>query len=341
MITHIRLTNFRKFSQLDLKTDNKIVILVGPNAVGKTSVLEAIYLTGTSKSHRTNDQSLLIASGQEFGIVEISASKEYKVVIHKEGKTNFINEVNYSKLSDFIGNLEIIMVSPLDIELITGSKGSKRRFLDLEISLLDKSYLRAINAYKKLLKERNEVLKSYNDDKKVILDVLTVQLVDLINDLARKRIDFIKLLNEQLKKVTKRLNCEDLRLEYQASYEINQIKKSFDNRLAYDLLTKTTNIGLHRDDFKIFINNQLIQDYASEGQIRTAILAIKLALKEIYTLKGKKIILLLDDIFASIDQKRINYLLEYIKNEEQTFITTTSILNVPDELIRKAKIIKL
>ncbi|MDE5856545.1 MAG: hypothetical protein K2H06_05815 [Anaeroplasmataceae bacterium] len=119
------------------------------------------------------------------------------------------------------------------------------------------------------------------------------------------------------------------------------MEESFKSKLSYDLLTKTTNIGLHRDDFKIELNSLEAKEFASEGQMRNAILAIKFALKEIYKEKGQDIILLLDDVFASIDQKRINHIMEYIKNEHQTFITTTSLFNIPDELLKEAQIIRL
>ncbi|MDE5715284.1 MAG: hypothetical protein K2I42_04035, partial [Anaeroplasmataceae bacterium] len=128
---------------------------------------------------------------------------------------------------------------------------------------------------------------------------------------------------------------------YIPTYDINDLQKSFDNKFNYDLLTKTTNIGLHRDDFVIKINQKRASDYASEGQMRTICLAIKLALDEIYKKNNKEVILLLDDVFASIDQKRMNSIMEYIKGENQTIITTTSLFNIPDGLLKNALIIKL
>lgn len=180
MIKTIKLKNFRKFKELQLETANQIIIFSGPNASGKTSVLESIYLTSTSKSHRTLDLTSLILNEEDFSIIEIEDLKKYKVILSKEGKRNYINNVEYSKLSDFIGNLKVVMFSPHDLELIQGSKGVRRRFLDLEISLLDKTYLRAITAYKKILKERNEILKKYNQDNELILKVLTTQLIEEI-----------------------------------------------------------------------------------------------------------------------------------------------------------------
>lgn len=341
MIKNIELENFRKFKSLNINTESKIVILTGPNAIGKTSVLESIYLTSTSKSHRTTELKDVIEENSEYSIIKINSNKRFKLVLSKDGRKSFINEKEYSKLSDFIGNLNVMMFSPLDIELITGQKGTRRRFLDIEISLLDKLYLKEITAYRKLLKERNELLKLYKEENKLMLDVITNQLIEILNVIANKRIRFINLINDYLKGISNKLECESIELNYLPTYDLKNINKSFENKLAYDLISKTTNIGLHRDDFEIKINNKDISSFGSEGQMRNTILAIKLAIMEIYKKEDKDIILLLDDVFASIDQKRINKIMEYIKTEKQTFITTTSLFNIPDELLKEAKIIKL
>lgn len=341
MIHHLEIVHFRKFSNLTLDFKNKITVFTGPNAVGKTTILEAIYLISTSKSHRTNDLSTLIQNNENYLSVEIYSTKKFKMILSKEGKKSFINDISYPKLSDFIGGLPVILFSPSDLELIQGSKSVRRRFLDLELSLIDKSYLRAIMGYKKLLKERNDLLKIYTEDKKLVLNVITTQILEYISKLYQIRTNFLERLNSKLKMVCEHLECEQIKLSYIPSYDIHHLEDSFQSKLYYDLLTKTTNIGLHRDDFKIELDTLEAKEFASEGQMRNAILAIKFALKEIYKEKGQEIILLLDDVFASIDQKRINHIMEYIKNEHQTFITTTSLFNIPDELLKEAQIIRL
>ena len=185
MIKNIELEKFRKFKSLNINTESKIVILTGPNAIGKTSVLESIYLVSTSKSHRTTELKDVIEENSEYSIIKINSDKRFKMVLSKEGRKSFINEKEYSKLSDFIGNLNVMMFSPLDIELINGQKGTRRRFLDIEISLLDKVYLKEITAYRKLLKERNELLKLYKEENKLMLDVITNQLIFCTSRLFR------------------------------------------------------------------------------------------------------------------------------------------------------------
>ena len=191
MIQNLEITHFRKFSNLKLEFKNKTIIFTGPNAVGKTTILEAIYLISTSKSHRTNDLSSMIQNNEEFATIEIQSDKKFKIILTKEGKQSYINDISYPKLSDFIGGFPVIMFSPSDLELIQGSKSVRRRFLDLELSLIDKSYLRAIMGYKKLVKERNELLKVYTEDKKLVLDVITNQIFEYISKIYQIRTRFL------------------------------------------------------------------------------------------------------------------------------------------------------
>ena len=145
MIKEIKLKNFRTFDDIKFNLNNSLVIFSGKNAVGKTSILESIFLCSTSKSHRENDLENLIKDDKDFMSCEITANKNYKVIISREEKNYFINKSLYKRLSDFIGDLKVVMFSPLDLELIDGTKLRKRRFLDLEISLIDKEYLRRIS----------------------------------------------------------------------------------------------------------------------------------------------------------------------------------------------------
>lgn len=341
MISSIQLTQFRRFSKFNLNCNQKVIIITGPNATGKTSILESIYLTATSKSHRTNELDTLILKNETYAVVDLQTDQHFKVVLSKEGRSFSINDVPYSKISDFIGHLSVVLFSPTDIELIRGSKAIRRHFLDLQLSLLDQRYLRLITEYKHLLKERNELLKQYQPDSKAVLDIITAQLIDRLQPLYQKRCDFIQALNVELQNVCKNLECEQITLQYKPTYSIDQPLQSFQARSNLDIVTKTTGIGLHRDDFTIEINQLNASSYGSEGQIRTTALAIQLALKNVYQKTKSEVILLLDDVFASLDQKRINHIMDYIKQEHQTFITTTSLFNIPDELLKDAKIVKL
>lgn len=342
MIKKIELTNFRGFKNLEINTDNRLVIITGNNAVGKTSVLESIYYVATSKSHRTNELDSLIKDDSEFVKINIIANKKYTSIISKEGKTNSINGVVIKKISDYIGSLKAVMFSPLDLELINGSKNIRRNFLDLQISILDKVYLYHLNNYKHLLKERNILLKENNSDLKM-LNILTKSLAIETKNIYLKRIDFINQVNDLLKETKKSLKMkEDVVLKYNPSYDSNDIEKSFLNKINYDILTKTTNSGTHRDDFSIYIDNHEANIYASQGQRRQIVIALKICLKElIYKYTKEEPVLLLDDVFNELDQIRQNDLIDFLKDSNQTIITTTNLLNVPDSILKDSIIIHL
>jgi len=341
MIKEIRLKNFRIFDDIKFDTSNSLVIFSGKNAVGKTSILEAIYLASTSKSHRTNDIESIIKSNKEFASSEIISNKNYKVVISNDKKTYFINKAEYKRVSDFIGELKVVMYSPFDLNLIDGAKNIRRRFLDLEISLNDKEYLRNLSIYKKLLNERNELLKTNKLDK-TLLNVLTKELIKYVDLIYKKRISFINALNDNLLEISKNLNFLDIKLEYESTYDPINIEYSFNSKLERDIFTKTTNIGPHRDDFKIFINNHLALEYASNGEKHLICIAIKIALKEyIKTKCNDEPILLLDDLFVALDKDKIKKITEYVKKSKQAFITTTSILDIPDEILKDALVLRI
>ena len=340
MIKKIHLTNFRCFDDISFDTYNSLVILSGKNATGKSSTLESIYICSTSKSYRENDLDLVIKDGCNNSIIEIEDEKKFKIVISKEGNSYFYNKKQYKKIADFIGNIKVVIFSPYDLNLINGGKSFRRRFLDLNISLIDKNYLNAFRSYKKLLHERNEYLKQNNIDEKY-LNVITESLIKYLKDILNARVNFIFELNSYLEKICLDMEIEKISLNYIKTYG-EDILKSFNDKLRYDMLTKSTNIGIHRDDLEILINDKDSKSFASEGQARTAVLALKLAL--INYIKEKtnvEPIVLLDDVFAALDNTRIVKITNYIKGFKQAFITTTSTLGIPDELLKNSLVIRL
>ena len=340
MIKKIHLTNFRCFDDISFDTYNSLVILSGKNATGKSSTLESIFIASTSKSYRENDLDLVIKNGKDNAIIEIEDDKQYKVVISKEGNSFFYNKKQYKKIADYIGNLKVVIFSPYDLNLINGGKSFKRRFLDLNISLINKNYLNAFRAYKKLLHERNEYLKESKIDNKY-LDVITRSLIQVMEDVLNERLKFINELNIYLKIICKDMKIENISLNYVKTYG-DDILKSFNDKLKYDMITKSTNLGIHRDDLEILINGFDAKSFASEGQARTVVLALKLALINYIKEKTKiEPIVLLDDVFAALDNTRIVKITNYIKGFKQAFITTTSTLGIPDELLEKSLVIRL
>ena len=340
MIKSIRLTNFRLFEKKEINVNNSFVIFSGKNATGKTSVLEAIYLASTTKSERTNDLSNVITFGKEYSKIEIDDDKKYKVTISKDGKGLFINNREIKKTGEYIGNLNVCMISPSDISLVNGSKLEKRRFLDLNISLLDKMYLNMSGRYKKLLNERNALLKEKTIDT-VMLNVLTSDLSEALKVIYEARINFLNKLNNYLKSICSDMHIESIRLLYEPTYNPDDILKSYEAKLSYDMFNKITSIGSHRDSFKILINENDASQFASEGQSRIIYIALKLALKKIITESKGEPILLLDDIFQALDNTRIASLTKYVKESKQVFITTTSVLDIPDDILSDSVVIRI
>ena len=340
MIKKIKLKNFRLFDEVEFDTNNSFIIFSGKNAHGKTSIIESIFIASTTKSHRDNDLKNVIKFNEPFSVIEINEDKKYKVVISKEKKTLFINNTEIKKASDYLGGFNSIMISPIDIELIRGTKGDKRRFLDLNISMLNKKYLSESSKYKKALNERNLLLKEKNIDEK-LLNILTEQLCESIKYIYDSRIYLIDKINYYLVDICKNMKIENIKLIYDASYNPENIKKSFEDKKSSDIRYQITQIGTHRDSFKILINNLDAQTFASEGQSRIIYIAIKLALCKLMSELNSEPILLLDDIYQALDKDRIEALTSYLKNMKQVFITTTSILEISDELLKNALVLRI
>ena len=342
MIKNINLKGFRIFDHISLNINNNLIILVGPNASGKTSILESIYFISRCKSHRTNDLNNLINNNHNFSIIELNNDNNiYKMVISKNGKKALINDNEYKKISDDIGNIKTVMFSPNNLDLIYGSKNERREFLDIELSMIDKKYLYEMKKFRKFLKERNEILKIYDDTKKVILDVITKELIESEKIIYDYRNKFINDINVYLGKIHKDLYNEKVEIKYNPNVLRDNLDNIYNNKLEYDLLTKMTNNGIHRDDILFILNDKEALSYASQGQVRSIVLSIKIAVfyyfKKIYK---NDVILLLDDVFSELDNERVNNLVKFLLNDNQTFITTTSIELIPQALRNKAQIIK-
>lgn len=332
MIDKIRLINFRNFKDIRLNTGNNLVILLGRNAVGKTSVLEAIYYLCTTKSHRTSNYLNLINYDSNYAKIIMSYNKSiYEVVINKNKKTCLINNKEINRLA-FIGQVKIILFTPYDLNLVNGPKEEKRKFLDLNISLFDNKYLGYLLNYKKLLKKRNEVLKAKKTDY-ALLKVLTSSIKPYTLYINEARTRFINNLNKYLGKI-----CLDLQVD-SISLAPSISSFSYEENLKKDLFYKTTTSGPHRDGFSINIGEKDLKTFGSQGQIKLGVIALKLSLYEIMK-ENSKPILLLDDIFAELDSEKQIKLVNYLNNY-QTFITTTSLAEIPSELLKKALIIEL
>ena len=335
MIKKLELTNIRLFKNISFNFNKNIVIFIGKNAIGKTTILESLYFYTLLKSPRTNVDKEIIKFNEDFGVIKVISDKEYKIVIN-EAKKAFINNNEVKVLKEYIGINNVVMFSPNDLDLIYGSPSYRRKFLDINISQISRQYINNLNDYKKVLKERNEILKSEKIDN-ILLDVITKKLIDLAKPIIKFRYEFIKELNENLVK----LSDEEIVLEYSSSTTYKNIDLDFNKSLDLDIFNKLTNKGPHRDDIKFYIDKK-DSSFASQGQVRTICLAIKLTLiKIIKKYKKNNPIILLDDVLSELDIDRKNKLFSMLDDNYQIFISATDLDSIDPKLLDKAQIIKL
>ena len=347
-IRNLNLTNFRNYDELSVTFSNQTNIIIGKNAQGKTSILESLYILGLTKSHRGNKDRDVIKTNTEYAKINSLINLndrdiELDIVISKIGKKAKYNQIELEKLSEYIGILNVVMFAPEDLDLIKGNPQVRRKFLDLEIGQISKEYLYSLLNYRKILKQRNDLLKAMqlNQDKDMmLLDILTDQLIGYLEEVVEQRKIFISKIDKYTNKIYKYLSNseENLKVKYLPSIDSNY-KKEFVSKYKYDIITGTTNIGAHRDDIEFYIDNHYIKTHASQGEMRSAVLSVKLALIDyIYDYKNDYPVLLLDDVLSELDEERQNNLINYIQNKTQNFITSTEINGINLKKINKYKL---
>ena len=350
-IKKLKLTNFRNYEKLEAKFSNHTNIFIGKNAQGKTSILESLHILGLTKSHKVNKDRDVIKTTTEYAkinsLINLNDKDiELDIIISKIGKKAKYNHIELEKLSEYIGILNVVIFAPEDLDLIKGNPQIRRRFLDLEIGQISKQYLYSLLNYKKVLKQRNDLLKAMqlNKDKDMmLLDIITDQLIGYLEEIVEQRKQFITKINDYTNIIYKHLsNSEDnMLIKYIPSVEKNY-KKEFISKYKYDIITGTTSLGAHRDDVEFYLNNQVIKTYSSQGEMRSSVLSVKLALIDfIYDYKDDYPILLLDDVLSELDEDRQNNLIDYIQNKTQNFITSTEINGINIKKIKIYKIFKI
>ena len=349
-IEKIILRNFRNYEKIDLDLSAGVNVFVGSNAQGKTNLLEAIHYLSSFVSYRTFADKDLVYWKKSFfyikGVVnkkgypnniEVSYSSENK----KYDKKVKINGKKLERLYAGIGKVNTIIFTPEDIYLVKGSPVMRRNFLDKDIIQISSIYGQYLRNYYKILRHRNSVLKNMRKNKEINIEQLNVwnkQLVEKGSYIIVKRLKIIKKISLLARLQHRKLTGgkENLVLKYLSSlkieenFSLEEIKKIFIKEL-YKVLDKEiyegkTLLGPHRDDLEILINDKSAKLYASQGQQRTAVLALKLS--ELELIKGEKgsyPILLLDDVFSELDKERRERFLSLISEKVQTFITATSI----------------
>lgn len=336
-INRLVLENFRNYKYLDASFHKDINIIYGDNAQGKTNILEAIYLLASTKSQsKSSDKEIINFNSNESLIHStfFENSIEIKVDINlrkSEKKEIYLNNIKIIKLRDYIGKINVIFFSPDDLKIVKSSPNIRRNFIDTELCQIDRIYLENLSIYKKILEQRNILLKKIykNKDDSLLktLDIWDEQLVKYGVEIIKLRQYFINELSELSNKRHKIItqNNNNLDIIYKKNVLENEFIKKLKLNREKDLITNSTSIGPHRDDIEFKINNIDVKTYGSQGQQRTVALVLKLS--EIEILKNKYMkepILLLDDVLSELDKNRQKMLLESVR-DVQTFITCTGV----------------
>ena len=349
IIKSLELADFRNYEKLKIDFSSGTNILYGDNAQGKTNILEAIFVSATTKSHKGSKDKEIIRFGQEEAHVRTILEKdnaEYRVDMHlrkSKSKGIAIDGQKIKRASDLIGRLNVVFFSPEDLSIIKNGPSERRRFMDMELCQLDQIYLNSLSKYNKLVIERNKVLKDLfeHPENSVLLDVQDKQLCEYGSVIIKTREKFIKDLNEIIRPIHEKLTGgkEILSVYYEPNVAFDEFEKKLRASRQKDTYAKQTTVGPHKDDFSFIVQKRVIgenQDnseadnlsegidirkFGSQGQQRTASLSLKLSEIEIVK-KAKKEnpVLLLDDVLSELDSNRQNYLLNTI-GDIQTIIT--------------------
>ena len=320
---------------MSLGFDKSTNIFYGDNAQGKTNILEAVYLSGTTKSHRgTKDKDMIQFGANESHIETIVEKNGIKYQIDMHLKKNSpkgiaINKIPIRKASELFGIINIVFFSPEDLNIIKNGPGERRRFIDLELSQLDKVYLNNLSNYNRIVNQRNHLLKEidYNKGALETLDIWDIQLIQYGNQIIERRQKFIEEISKIISNIHKKLtgNREDIKIVYEPSNGALSFEQALLKNKEKDLRIKSTSVGPHRDDIAFLVSDIDIRKYGSQGQQRTAALSLKLS--EIELVKQSihdTPVLLLDDVLSELDKHRQNYLLDSI-HDIQTLITCTGV----------------
>lgn len=352
-INSLKLLNFRNYEKIEVSFSPNYNIIYGNNGVGKTNLIEGIYVLALTKSFRGSVDKILLMNNKDVcrieGVVKDKYEDKYKIILKDGGKKVKINDNKVEKLSDYISKINVVLFNPDDLRFIKDSPSIRRNSVNLEISQLNNIYLKNLNMYNKLLKQRNSYLKTMNlnaNSYSSYIDVLTEKLIDCGEKIYKSRKEYIDSLNDNLSNYYNEIcDIDDLKLEYVSdfkNFDKDMIINKYRDNLNRDIIMGKTSIGIHHDDIKFKLGKYNIKDYGSEGQQKNAIIAYKLAELDIFKkIKGNYPILILDDLFSELDVNKINNILNLINKDIQTFITTTEIDKINNDILKCSKLFKV
>ena len=336
ILNRIALKNFRTYESLDLALDSGITIVSGTNAAGKTNLVEAINYLSLARTWRSGDDRSLIREGAELACIEADIkegvmSRHIEVELSQNEKRIRLNGKLVRRLSELSKLTNVLLFAPKDVSLFLNGPQERRNYLDVSLSKQSLDYFSLIGKYGKLLKERNAALKAgpSNSD---LVEVLTDQMISIAEPLIRYRSMYVASLNELLPGIVERLTGSktSCRLIYKPFAKpdgsfVDKAKKIYKEALEGDFQRGFTGNGPHREDFSFQLNGKDIAEFGSQGENRTAALALKLAPYFLVEGEAKKPIIVLDDVTSELDANRVERLISLLREMGQVFITATKL----------------
>lgn len=344
LISDVEIQNFRNYNYEKIKLNSNINIFFGDNAQGKTNIVEAIFLSAFGKSFRTSKEKELIKIGENFSNINISYKNQSRDGVVKiqlsDKKSISVNGIKLKKLSELLGNINVVLFTPDDINILKDGPAGRRRFLDMMIGQIRPNYVYNLNMYLKTLEQRNNYIKQINKTQNInedMFDIWDEKLTEYGVKISNYRLEFINKIKEKIKNIHNEIteNKEDIEIEYITdSLNREKLLSLYKERRKLDLIKGYTTKGVQRDDFVIYINGKPVNVYGSQGQHRTSVLSLKLCELDIIKEEiSENPILLLDDFMSELDEKRIKNFLKHIKNT-QVIITCTK--NIEEENVEKS-----
>lgn len=358
-LKNIRLANFKCYETLECSFDENVNGIVGRNGSGKTNLLDAIYYLSFCKSYFSAQDTFSVRFGTDFFAIhgdfynrETQNFTQVSCTYKNGHKSMRANKKEYQRLSSHIGLFPVVMVSPYDSDIINEGSEVRRKFFDTIISQFDAEYLQQLIAYRKLLMQRNALLKQSMDTHQcnhALFDIIDEQLVPIGNFIFSKRAEFIQKIAPVFQKNYQQLSNsqEEVEIQYQSGLQNTTYQDGLQNAIMVDMHSGFTSFGIHKDDFLFLINKQPVKRFGSQGQQKSFSLALRLAQFD-YSYAQKKIkpILLLDDIFDKLDPYRIAELLNMVGQDHfgQVFISDTDenrVCKILDEHAIQHKIVNI
>ena len=338
-IKKIKLKNFRNYDEQEIELGKNINIFYGDNAQGKTNIIESIFICSIGKSFRTNKEAELIKFNKDISSIYIEYEKsdrdgKIKIDLSTNNKKSiYLNGIKIKKLSELLGNINTVIFTPDDINILRDGPQKRRRFLDVMIGQLRPNYVHLLNMYNKTIEQRNNYLKQIKEYNKPedMLEIWDEKLAEYGEKIYLYRNEFIEKIKNKIDEIHKKITNEkeELKIEYISNCNSKEeYLKLLKERRKLDIIKGFTTKGIHRDDFSVYINNKLVNVYGSQGQNRTVVLSLKISeLQVIYDEIGEYPILLLDDFMSELDEKRRKNFIENIENT-QVIITCTDKINI-------------